>query len=334
MNSFSRLVVPLLAAATVGAFFGCVETPGTGDPTGASTAELTVKLHADYGASALDAGLAAQGLRVDSCPDDTPGNDEAGFPSTADCDGDGAFIRYITPSKFSVAVKRLSLIAADGSSVDIVADKGTLAASDVVDLSGAVTLPTATLAAKRYTQLVAELYYYELVMPLNATGNSQCVRIYLSDDDFPQEGNGGHHQGDITLVDDDGNELGFAPSGDAWTAAAALADRGTIMGAGGMDSETGHRRGLYGGTDLWDATDFMQGPTADVFIMREEIDLDLTGGAKTLSVVFNVADTWFYEDVDGDGVFGPCAGEPAGSDACSEGAAWSPIFPLPQVTIE
>jgi len=123
----------------------------------------------------------------------------------------------------------------------------------------------------------AEFYYYELAMTMNDPATDQNLRIYLSDDDFPAEGNGGHHQGDITLVSDAGVELGWATGCASWDGAGAQPSRDGIDGAGGVDPETGHSRGMYGDTELWNQTDFMQGADQDIFFLSAPIDLDISG---------------------------------------------------------
>ncbi len=67
---------------------------------------------------------------------------------------------------------------------------------------------------------------------------------------------------------------------------------------------------------------------------REEwsqLSAELTADGATLSLVFSLADSWFYEDFNDNQTFDPCgsAGPTGLMDACSEGAAWAPLLPFP-----
>ncbi len=315
----------------------------TNTDQGTDQRNVTFKMLADFSTSTAGGdNQSGAPTRSESCPSPAPEQDGPDIAAGLDCDGDGAPARYITPSVFKVAVKRFVVIDTNGSAVEILPTAAKLIDSKVVDLTSPVTLTQTTLPEGKFVRMEAEFYYYELVMPLNDPPVSQGIRVYLSDDDFPAEGQLGHHQGDITLIDSTGKELGFAPPGGMWTPATVLAQRQDTEGAGGPDPETGHSRGLYGDAENWNRPAFMQGPTKDVFIFTQDINLDLTpaalalvAAAKTVTVVFNVADSWFYEDYDNDGKFTPCGnGLGVPGDACYEGGAWSPIFPTPQVQIE
>ena len=214
--------------------------------------------------------------------------------------------------------------------VDIIADTGTLTGAEVLDLTAEVTLPVQELPVGEYPTYYAEIYYHELTMPLYDAGDPQVIRVYVSDDDFPAEGDLGHHQGDVTMLDASNNELGFVVGGDLWQLASLQAARGTINGAGGTDSETGHLRGLYGDQNLWNRPDLTQGSSQDIFILEGDLNLTVeeTGGAVTFS--FNVVDAWFFEDFDDDQLFNPC--ENSNQDGC--GGEWSPVFNSPAVQIE
>jgi hypothetical protein len=307
------------------------------DDAEARRATLTVKLIADYGESAAAAAEseAAQttpaAAQLTACAADLP-EDGPPYAPGLDCDGDGGVVRYLTPSVFKVALKRCTLYDAEEVAYDLVSDTGTLAAAAVVDLTDPVTLAVGELPLAKYTRIEAEVYYYELTMPLNDPPAEEHIRVYLSDDDFAAEGDLGHHQGDITLVAEDGSELGFVMGGSAWTTDFMAAARGEYSnGAGGTDPETGHDRGLFGDTSLWDAESFMQGAEQDIFVFAGEFELELTADGATLSLVFNLADSWFYEDFNDNQTFDPCGsvGATGRMDACSEGAAWAPLLPFP-----
>lgn len=306
----------------------------TDDSGDAATALVTVTAWASFTTQApTDDDQAAQVVRQ-PCPQETASDDPI-YEAGSDCDGDGGVVTFATPAVFKIALKKLSLIDESDAEVVLVADSGRLADAEVVDLTSEVTLSQPEIPVGRYTQVVAELYYYELTMPLNSATNLETLRIYLSDDDFPAEGNGGHHQGDIVLLNSNGLQLGWVQPGSRWEAGSlAPLSRGQINGAGGSDAETGHLRGLYGTTELWDAAEFMQGATQDVYVLAESIDLDLTAAGGTLSIVFNVAESWYFEDFDPDGVFNPCGNGDAADEACAGHAEWSPVFPTPEIAFE
>jgi hypothetical protein len=256
------------------------------------------------------------------------------FAAGLDCDQDGGVTAYLTPSSFKIAVKRLSFVKGGGERVDFVPDQGTLAQSLVYDLTSQVTISQLPISAGTYSSVEAEIYYYEITMPINSSPTiTQSIRVYLSDDDFPGEGGLGHHQGDITFIDANGSETGWAGVGTPWTANFLQTDKTAINRPGSTDSETGHQRGLFGDPTLWDQTAFQQGSGRDVFLMAKPLGLTVTADlAKTMTITFNVKDTWFWEDFDGDGHFNPC--ENGTNDACAQNAEWAPIFKLPMLLIQ
>ncbi len=321
---YLKLRVVVGAALTLTFLVGAGCGAGSG-PEG--TAAVTVTLQADFGEAA-----AAKSIRFSAkelCPVSPPSADSSIYQGEQDCDGDGGIIRYWTPSAYKIAFKRLAFENDDGDLIDIIADTGTLAAAVVIDLTTPFTLPAQELPVGDYESYYAEIYYHELTMPLYDVSNPQTIRVYVSDDDFPSEGNLGHHQGDITLIDAGGNESGFVPEGDLWQAAFLEPTRGTINGAGGTDSQTGHLRGLYGDGNLWNSPEAMQGPNEDIFVLWGDLDLDLFAGS-TVTFEFDVQDAWFFEDFDNDQLFNPC--ENGNQDGC--GGEWSPVFNEPEVEVD
>ncbi len=300
----------------------------TGQTGGDGVGTVAVQLAADFGANASGKLSAARAKEL--CPSSAPAMDGPMYQGEQDCDGDGGIVRYITPSAYKIAVKRLAFENADGVLVDIIVDTGTLANAEVLDLTAAVTLPVLSLPIGEYPNFYAELYYHELTMPLYDPADPDTLRVYVSDDSFPAEGNLGHHQGDITLLDVNDTELGFVPAGDLWQPALLETTRGAINGAGGTDPETGHLRGLYGNLDRWNVAALAQGPGQDIFIIEGELDLvlDEAGGSVTFS--FDVQDAWFFEDFDNDQWFNPCEGGTL--DGC--GGEWSPVLNDPEVLVE
>lgn len=312
---------------------GETQTPPPADGGGGV---VRVNMRADFSRSAAAESSPARAITV--CPTPTPPQDipipyqdDPQFDPGLDCDGDGGVVSYVTPSTFKVALKRLSFVQDGGATTDIVADTGTLAASQVLDLTFQVTLAADALPAGSYPEYEAEIYYVELTMPLYDPGAVQTIRLYLSDDDFPEEGYGGHHQGDITLIGDGGGELGFVGAGELWQPDLLHAVRDDINGAGGTDSETGHLRGLFGDQQFWDRAESMQGSNRDIFVWREPLGLIVEAVDATVTFSFNVQDTWFFEDFDDNQRFNPCDNT---FDACAEGAAWAPLFNAPEVLFE
>ena len=335
MKSGSGVVKIVLALCLITPLFAC----GGGGSDGPSSTDgeglLTVKMAADFGISGASAAInRIQNVAItaiEACPASTPSTDEPGYAAGLDCDEDGGTIQYITPSSFKVAVKKLTFYKDDDEALEVIPDSGTLAEANAYDLSSPVTLFQDDLPAGNYTSVEAELYYYEIEMPINNPSATQAIRVYLSDDDFSQEGSLGHHQGDITFIDFNGDEIGWVSEGAAWAADSLQADRGTITGAGGEDPETGHLRGLYGNEDLWNQIDFMQGESQDIFTLFMNLDLAIESTDKTITFSFDVKDSWFYEDFDDDQTFNPCENT---TDACAEGSEWSPIFPEVDVIIQ
>ncbi len=282
--------------------------------------------------------------------------DVPGQPEGSDLDGDGGVVRYITPSVFKVAFKSLYLEKDDNSKVYLIPDVGMLKNSEVLDLTNPVVLNNITIEDGHYKFAKGEVYYYEIKMPINIPSKEQRIRIYLSDDDFPSEGNLGHHQGDICFVDEQGNELGWVKGGEKWDAGNLLSMRSNVCnGAGGIDPETGHSRGLYGNSAMWNAPLYTQGTSQDIMIGMSEIDLTIESSSRiSIEFVFNVKNTWFYEDFDpvgkpGHGLFNPAIGEGIVKQGYNNGermrdaawydhttnesAEWTPLFFTPEMKV-
>ncbi len=307
---------------------GSSDTPATG------TAQAAVTMKADFTVAGAPQfkpfRMAAPHLTT--CPSATTGMDGPDYVAGLDCDRDKGVTAFMTPSTFKVAVKRLSFMKSGGS-VDVVPDSGTLAQSTVFDITSQITISQLTLTEGQYTAVEAEIYYYEITMPLNNPSVTQSIRVYLSDDDFPAEGNLGHHQGDITLIDQNGNELGWVGVATPWTLAALQTVPALVTRPGGTDTQTGHQRGLFGNGDLWNQTQFQQGSNRDIFLMSAPLGLTLSANVtRTVRFTFNVMDSWFWEDFDLDGKFNPC--ENGTLDACDASAEWAPIFNLPVLSVQ
>lgn len=330
----------------LGAFGACSSSSTTSSST--EEAGLSLSATADFDASAA-ASLAASltsYVTTATCAD-VDGSDTQDDPALADgldCDGDGGVVAHVTPTRFVLALKRVTLVPADvegedATAIELIPDTGTLAQSEVVDFTGddssqtIVEIDPADLSAGSYEGLEVEVYYFELTFPVG--GTERRVRIYMSDDDFTSEGSLGHHQGDITFIDEDGTELGWIDS--TWSDALTTSRGEAQNGAGGTDAETGHDRGFFGNAEFWDDSTLDQGATQDLYIISlpfsetlEIPDPSTISTQTTITATFSVADTFFYEDFAPVGTgFAP----DSGGEATSEGAAWAPLLPGMEVTV-
>lgn len=343
MKLFNVFMVALLLS-----FYGCggggsssddSDSGGTGGaPTDSSKAPVSVKVQANYGSSSK--GRSAIPIIFNSCNNPNAKTDSITYAEGLDCDKDGGVIKYIDPSSFSIAIKRLAFKTSKGEMIDLIADKGSLKDSEVLNLQHPVELSVDSVPVADYTSVYAEFYYYDLTMKLYSSDKQ--IRIYLSDDNFPSEGNLGHHQGDVLLLADapsqsgvKAGEYGFVLPGQQWISQLLVPKRSGdfngdgnanefIKGASSADSETGHERGLYGDDTMWNASNFKQGANQDIFILDSilpEIKVEPTGGTFTIS--FDLNDTWFFEDFNGNGVFEPCIAD----EACADGSEWTPVLP-------
>ncbi len=279
-----------------------------------------------------------------TCDDlDTPiTQDDPILTDGLDCDADDGVVAHVTPSTYALAIKRATLLGSDENTTDfdLIADTGTLALSEVVSFTEAdssttmVTIDPADLAAGTYSGVEVELYYFQMTFEI--AGTDATVRIYMSDDDFDAEGNLGHHQGDITMIDDNGDELGWIDS--TWLEANLSDTRGEAQnGAGGTDAETDHDRGFFGNEDFWNQEELSQGAAADIFITELDFDTaleipdpDTITTLTTITATFSIADTFFYEDfAPQDTGFFP----DTGGEATSEGSAWAPLAPTAVITV-
>ena len=339
MLPFSCLVL----WSVVFVFFGSC-TSGT---TGTTTTGLRLETAADFSASASASlsQLMTKTTTTGTCSSliSPITDDDPTLADGLDCDVDGGLVAHVTPTRYAIAFKRATLIPSTGSSaeIDLISDQGTLAQSEVVvftsddDSETIVTLTPSQLTAGSYSGVEAELYYFQLTFPV--AGVAKNVRIYMSDDDFPAEGSLGHHQGDITFIDDNGTEVGWVDS--TWLTANLATTRSSAQnGAGGTDAQTGHARGFFGNTAFWNTTDLAQGAGQDIYLTMFEFSTPLQIPAissitdlTTITVTFSAADTFYYEDYvpRGTGFFPDSGGE-----ATSEATGWAPLPPDATVVVE
>jgi len=296
---------------------------------------VSVKMKADFSSSSASAPFrAAPGEeKLTSCPGGEVFTAErTDYAAGLDCDQDGGVIQYLTPVNYKIALRRLSLVRDNGDKVDFIQDPGMLSQSPVYNLKSQVVI-SQKIPAGTYSAIQAEIYYYEIKMPINNPQDMQRIRVYLSDDDFPAEGSLGHHQGDITLIDNNGDELGWVGMGTSWLTSTLQTDKSSVARPGSTDTETGHQRGLFGDITLWDQDAFVQGSDRDIYLLTSPVSLVVSESAREIvSFDFNVKDTWFWEDFDGDGHFNPCENDT--KDACAANAEWAPLFNLPVLSVK
>lgn len=151
------------------------------DDSPATGGAALIRMVATYqmGFQPIQANALPKATGAATCPTGGPtGTDEPRYSAGDDCDADGGVVAFLTPERFTIAVKRLSLVNGEGGMVDIIPAAPTLAQSRVVDLRQAVTLDSTSLPGGEYTGFEAEFYYCELRMPINDPSDTMNVRIY------------------------------------------------------------------------------------------------------------------------------------------------------------
>ncbi|MBI2342544.1 MAG: hypothetical protein HYY43_03500 [Deltaproteobacteria bacterium] len=334
-----------------------------------TTTGIALTAAADFSASAaasISKGLAKTTTGVCADLPDLSMDDPI-LTDGLDCDGDLGKVAHVTPTKYAIAFKRVTLVNGDSNSanIDLVADTGTLANSETVDFTEAdasesvITIEPGDLTAGTYTGIEAEIYYFQMTFPV--AGVTQNVRIYMSDDDFTAEaadrtGLGPHHQGDITFISDEGVELGWVD--DTWLTENLAITRENAAdspqnGVAGMDAETSHWRGFFGNGVFWNAEALNQGASQDVYVYGVDFDTALIipdpttiTDLTTITVTFSVADTFYYEDcpaygdgtTDFSGFFPGADGGDAGGGGCAGPQAaeseWAPATPTATIAYE
>ncbi|MBI2343536.1 MAG: hypothetical protein HYV02_04305 [Deltaproteobacteria bacterium] len=348
---------------------GSSSAPTTETPAAATTG-IALNTAADFSASAA-ASISKRLTKTTTgvCTDLSDLTmDDPILTDGLDCDGDLGKVAHVTPTQYAIAFKRVTLINTDDpnvANIDLVADTGTLANSEVVNFTtddtseSVITIEPGDLTAGTYTGIEAELYYFQMTFPVADV--TQNVRIYMSDDDFTAEaadriGLGPHHQGDVTLIGDDGVEDGWVDS--TWLSANLSTTRENQSespqnGVAGMDSETSHWRGFFGNADFWNGAALRQGANQDVYLYAVDFSTPLVipdpstiTDLTTITVTFSVADTFYYEDCPPDGSavgsaypgFYPGDGGDAGGGGCTGPGAteseWAPMTPTAIITYD
>ncbi len=270
---------------------------------------------------------------ITTCPNS--GEDQPHYAAGLDCDNDGGVVAFETPRKFKVAFKSLALINQNGDKEYLI-NQDSLEKSIVFDISDPKVLGDLTIPLGTYTAVEVEIYYYWLDMQMYNKNEYTQFRIYMSDDN-PTHPTEGHHQGDVTLTDENNQEIGWLSAGGIWKTSYAVTVRDepiepqTKLYSSSADPITNRQRGPYGGDELWNYE--VLNPN-DIFTVRENINLVVNKESK-LELTFNVKNNWYWEDYNGDGIFGAAVHESPNNDlieASDENATWSPIITMPKIS--
>lgn len=355
----NRLWVGCLVAGLSFALSACGAS-SSDEGGGGTTSGLQFNAVGDFDSSASATAALIRAVTIGTCDDIGGAPTEMDDPileDGLDCDSDGGIVAHVTPTQYAIAFKRATLVpedveGEDAESVDLIADTGTLAASNVISFTegdaseSIISISSADLPAGTYSGVEVEMYYFQLTFPV--AGVEQNVRIYMSDDDFDAEGNGGHHQGDITFIDDndtptdfaDDTELGWVDA--TWLEENMATERGDDQnGAGETDAETGHNRGFFGDEDFWNQDALVQGDSQDVYTTTLDFDEPLTIDPEVLTTItatFSVADTFYYEDFapqnteEFPGFYPGDGGEAGGVEV--DNPEWAPLTPTADITAE
>jgi len=229
-----------------------------------------------------------------------------------DCNHNFGVAAHQTPQRLKFAIKSISITDKDGK-VFYILNKEKLKDSAVFDASEKLELGTLDIPNAYYTKIKVEYYYYWYSLEMYKKGNFVNFRVYMSDDDFENEGhNEGerpHHQGDITLTDANNREIGVIAPGEVWevghtTELRTEPDENQIkLYASDPDLETHHQRGPFGDTEYWNQKRLNQGPNKDILFYENSINLDLSDEVKNITLKFNAKDSWAFEDCPQKGVY-------------------------------
>lgn len=262
---------------------------------------------------------------------DVNASDQPHFAAGLDCDRDGGRVAFVTPRNYKVAFKSLGLINSAGEKVYLI--NKDLNESVVFDLTSLKTLGDMSIPSGTYTAMFAQIYYYWFDMEMIRSGNYMQMRVYMSDDDFAQWGNGGHHQGDLTKTDANNTELGFFEPG-SWSTLSTRRtepsdyNQTTPLYAATPDINTSHERGAFGDTAFWDNEALNPD---DIFTITQNIaSFNVTKESK-IQLTFNIKDNWFFEDFGDNGIYTGIYEEENSPDLNQTGG-WSPLIELPTIT--
>jgi hypothetical protein len=255
--------------------------------------------------------------------------DDSIYAVGLDCDGDNGTVAFATPRGFKVAFKSMGLINTDDEKIYLF-NKESLEDSIVFDLTDPKDLGEMTVPQGSYKSAFAEIYYYWLDMEMYNEGEYTQFRVYMSDDNT-SHATAGHHQGDITLTDVNNSEIGWIAPGAEWTSANVGARVDGQLYAATADPDTGRHRGPFGTNELWN-NDALN--PDDIFTPVQSISLNIEKESK-IKLTFKVKNNWYFEDYNGDGIFGPALHKDNDNnitEAADANATWAPLLELPTIT--
>ena len=280
-----------------------------------------------------DSSTKAVSTLIENCLNQN--SDEPFYASGLDCDNDGGVVAFETPRRFKIAIKSLALINKNGEKEYLI-NKNSLEESVVFDISNPKELGDLIIPQDTYTHITAEIYYYWLDMQMYNKGEYTQFRVYMSDDNRTQA-TAGHHQGDITLTDENNQEKGWVLG--IWKPTDAFAIRpepnnpDNPLYASTKDKETNRQRGPFGQDSLWD--DERLNPN-DIYTITGPIgELKVTKESK-IQFAFNTKNSWYWEDYNGDGIFGAGVhrnSETNITEAADGNATWSPLLNPPTIKV-
>lgn len=215
---------------------------------------------------------------------------------------------YETPENYYVALKKVTLLGANGTSDFNLFNEPDLGSSFVFDYTDDDVvhslLKDTAIPAGEYSSIEIDIYYLQMNIGI-ATGERgierRNFRIYLSDD---AETEGGLHQpGDMTQIND-GQEVGWllgegqSPNMDPVSPReAAYTHGGEGITWYDFAGKSGAEYGPFG--DL----EFMNNAPHPIY--RTIVDFNyVDNNGSDLVLDFNVNDCWQFEDKSGDGYFG------------------------------
>jgi hypothetical protein len=215
---------------------------------------------------------------------------------------------YETPENYYVALKKVTLIAANGTSDYVLFNEPDLASSFVFDYTDDnivhSLLDDSDIPDGEYTSIELEIYYLQMNIAI-ATGERgierRNIRIYLSDDAETEDGL--HQPGDMTQING-GQETGWllgegqTPNMDPVSPrVAAYTDFGEGIVWYDFAGKSGKDYGPFGDID------FMNNSTHPIYSTIVNFNFVDNKGSN-LVLDFNVNNCWQFEDKSGDGVFG------------------------------
>ena len=264
----------------------------------------------------------------DSDDYDENANDEPHFAAGLDCDDDGGVVAFSTPRNYKVSFKSLGLINEKGEKVYLI--NKDLDESVVFDITELKDLGNMTIPAGTYTSIFAQIYYYWFDMEMIEKDNYMQMRVYMSDDDFQQWNNGGHHQGDLTKTDANNNEIGFFEPGSWYNITNSRTepeDPNISLYASTPDQITGHQRGPFGGDGFWDIE--ATNPN-DIYTISEDIPNFTVEKESKIQLTFTIKNSWFFEDFGGQGIYDDNSVD---KEIIGENGSWAPLIALPKISI-